>query len=1305
MFLCAREAPARPQESSRPDEAIAETSIQASTNPQPQQRRGSSATPHPAPFFRRIDRPLDREGAAYLQLLDALQHVVAQLLGVHALSTALRFAPGEAIAVDAAEWWKELQRQSVALVRRRQAAVASACSDAGRQSAAEAATRSFWSLTSRPQEQTRSQREIRPRTSSHRTVLASSDAFAELPASEAAAFFTQALQLVLNALDRAQRRQRRQEQHETDVFLDPETVTQTLASVDDGIAFAAAELLQRWTRIPQAGVNPTTAASSASPEKMSVAVVNALLQTRDVGVRHTFHEHLLLPSLARRTFPKTKCWLCSVCDRVTPVAGGDGTPNPCVYRCAACDFNLCRECFTRIPNASGPSSTLSSSEELSGLLGTERFFALTMPRLQQPTDAVIVRQLAVEMRRRVLELYPHDFRAAAGFTRLFHELLSSGSNAAIALVQSTSPHVPSIEGPTAAWFPPFTRTWTMSLNTLLGPFLRASTMLKDTHELDTAVRAAKQSNAMVESLRGQWTSGYAELRETLGGLMRSLLADEQHPLVVDATLCWLALTLLTADQRRRMNYDVHERLDGFLVNVSSMLLAHILPVLDEAQYDSTRIEARYHQSVEPVRVYASKDFPEVPLHYARGSNEDNESLVNAEIEEIRARDARSIADYDVRRERRTAETRTKTQEEVPTAYYPHLSCHEGVVCDRCEYPNFHDVRYKCAFCADMDLCSACFEDFRVQQASAAAGKPSSDGEPVAHNLDHVFLRIEAPIPVFAVKHFKPLPVEWLSSSKAKLDTDEDDAPETKTPCCADCGDAVGATGRPDEVVYQCANCFSPRSVCAACLTREEKLSNGDPHRMHAPGHVYFVVTDPWRRQLPVQSGDVARKLHLRRLLHPPALIPRLRFARDTEVFYMTLKCLHFGPLSTLSRWLSVTKEIQELQAFCVCDEERFALEAQRRQRQGRRRQDGSRRRSLKRSAHYKASKTRLEDLRVKSVRIELHLLASANIAAWLVFYARTCRWLLLSAAAEPASPSSSSGSSSQDPFSEPLTAFSTAFSGFPEHFFFDLCDVVYLLGLEKLGYPDLVAELRGMKQDEGDDEEAVDEVTEVVEPLLVMLTQMVVASKFTKNPHLRVEALRSLTTLLTFVSKGQQLQHRTGHRRVDALFQRHGLLARWLVPGVLQFHSDMDRYNASNNGLAFTSAVSSGDHVLWGFLPTRLSVTMLLRFLWQLPSQRASLLHMLSIATAVSPPLSSNDGAQQLTGLVSGLWSDVAKLFDEAHSKITTLRQMHELIEASLDGNVVVLPFRRDMLDGYLAIHAKQLRLTLRLLLEALELI
>ncbi|KAL7688744.1 putative Zinc finger, ZZ-type, U box domain, Zinc finger, RING/FYVE/PHD-type [Plasmopara halstedii] len=1251
MFACARSAIDDAKTLSRALDATSSTSQHPLVN----------LLPSVVPFCR------SQDASMYLELLNTLTRFVAQLLDVHVLSLSIQFSAGETVAADALEWWKEVQRKTFVLVKRHKATTAT-------QSGLEKSTNNtLWPLSSRSQ----SINELQ----ANRSIVRTFESFAELPMDDLAAdCCVQALSLIVQALERTNRfkqgeckTSRKQDKTHLDAF----------NSVVDAVAFATAKLLQLWASISQELI---TRSQANSRKLMAVELVNGWLQPRKIGTRHMLHEHTLIPSVPIRAFFGTKQWSCSACERLSPVVMGDGTCPPCVYRCAACNFSLCRECFTRIPNV----VHIRSSSRMLELttLNSDHFFAC-VSRLESQFRPLVVCQLAQELRRRVDELYPVNFHGFAAILQLFHQLIASDRGAGVAVVQT--PRVTITGQSDAAWFPLFMRSWTMALGTLLGSFLRASTMLDDCDELDTAVRRNRSSD---DGFRVQWTSGYAEYRTTLQVLMQTLVADEQHPFVVDATLCWLALALLTADPRRRLIYDTQERLDGFFVNVTTMLLTPTLEILSKAQDDSKCIDATYHQSVEPVRVFAGKDFPDVQLHYT--PNREDEKTTQETLE-IKKQDALCIANYHKRRRRENRENHEKNAHDSST-YYPGLSCHEGVVCDHCELPNFQGIRYKCAFCRDMDLCSHCFERFCVHQALPDSAS-ESDIKPIQHNPGHIFIRIESPIPVFALKHFQPLSIDLLTNTKKTSESSnvlekEIESLDVLDLQCGDCGVLV-ATGQEDEVVYKCANCFSTRVVCATCLALEEAQSQGNPNEMHAPGHVYFVMTALWRRHLSSSWDSTITKLCFRRLLHPPALISRRRFSRDTELFYMTLKYLHYGPLALLSRWLSMRRELQELEAFCACDEERYEYEREQERRTIHHVQNKSP--SFKPSVHYKASKARLEDIRVKCVKIELHLLADANIVEWLLFYAKTCRWLLTFASA-----GSGTETISHNPFDEPLLHFSAVFGAFPEHFFFDLCNVVYLLGLERLSYRNFVREAKKLGR-------LGDEVTEIIEPLAVMLTQIVVSPKMTKNPHLRIEALRSLSTLLTFVSKGQQMHQREGHQLMEALFKRHNLLSKWLVAGLLQFHFEMDRYNVSNNGLAFSSAASSGDHILWGFLPTRLSVTMLLRFLWQLPSPRQSLLHMLSKSENWHTLLSADirleiNIEQQLTSLVCGLWSDIAKLFDEANSKITTLRQIHDLLQDSVDGSVVVLPFRRDMLDGYIAINAKQLRLTMRFLVEALEL-
>lgn len=1190
-----------------------------------------------------------------------MQTLVAELLSVHALSPAIRYEARQALAVDEHEWWKEVEARGVA-----------------------AAARAARASKSRPRQ---------------------TDA-AEAQEPDAS---VEALGIVLQSLDRVNRKRRRTLSDQDDAkpehdgeqtalrepVLDTDSLLQLLQAADGAIGYAGASALRKLFHefTSKQRLRPYR----GPPVDLAAAkMINLVLQQCGVGSLHAFHQHVLIASIPRRSFPGKKSWECSICSRTSATSLPDGQAPP-VYRCSACDFNLCRECFTRVPNAAyfrpdGSSVEMSRAQHGSRAdhlqLDVSRIFSLSLPSLQTqstPEFRVISTKLIMELRRRMLEVYPHQSSTLAPYIGLFAEMVRIPS---VAYAMVSSSELP--------WFPPFSRTWTMSLHTVLGPFLRVTTMLKNAQDIDAALQAKSSPR---HRLRAKWQSGYHDVRRQLHGVMRALLDPHlQHPLVIDATLCWIGLTLLAADIRRRMNYDTKERMDGFLINLSSMLVAVAMPVLQQAETNPEVLDVNYHQVVESVRAYASKDFPEAPLRSMMNGDEEGEILLrkarqNEEVARIQECDRQHILRY------RNAKQQTAGAAETATdsAYYPRMSCHEGVVCDRCETHNIEGIRYKCALCGDMDLCSTCFAEFLIQYPATATDNSASVSlEPMtdvmAHHRNHLFLRVDVPVPIFAIRHFRPLKLD-LDDIRRDEDLENPGATPDEALACSDCGTSLADA----EMVYKCSNCFDARFVCAGCLAAEEKCHN--PHLMHAPGHLYFAVPKPWRRAFLLDS-DSAPALLFRSLLHPPALISRLKFDTSTELFHMAIKSLHFGPLNTLSRWTSAFKEARELQAFCACEEERLEYErALHDQERGTNSQGSRRRRSHKFSSHYTASKARFEELNTKVGKMELHLLDSVHVTEWLVFYSRACRWLL------------STASTSQDPFVDVLSSFSAAFSAFPEHFFFDLCDATFFLALDRVDYHEVVGVLK--------DEYAIDLDEDggrssalVIEPIVVVLTQLIIARGCTKNPHLRLEALRSLVAVLTFFAKSKR------NRVVERLFERNQLLRKSLARGLLQFHHEMDMYNCSNNGLAFNSAVSSGDHVLWGFLPTRISVVLLLRFLWQLPSQRHVLVE-LAMATAAphtaprspSHAITGHFGAneidainQEWTGLVTGLWSDLAKLFDEGTTKISILRQMSELIASALDGQVLVVPFRPAMLDGYIAIHSKHLRLTLRALIELLEL-
>ncbi|GAB9476451.1 Ubiquitin conjugation factor e4, partial [Globisporangium polare] len=982
-------------------------------------------------------------------------------------------------------------------------------------------------------------------------------------------------------------------------------------------------LLETWEEAAATAMDEVSLASPSSTlMDASVVVINMVLQFYGVGSLHAFHPHVLVASSVRRVFGRATNWKCSVCSRFSEVKGPSAVP--LVYRCAACDFNLCRECFTRIPNLSQQQQQASDSAVYAReKLGVGRFFQLAFRHLSESESfQAIAGKLGFELRQRVKELPIYRAVEIAAGTDLLVDMLKCPSFA-LQVVKHTD----------CDWFPVYMNTWMMGFLSFLGPFVRG-TSISDEPRAVTAGAASDGQGAPKAALGVEWQEGYRLMKRNFMRVMRSLLASNQHPYVRDATLSWLGCTVLSTNKRRRMNRETNDMLDGFLINVSTILVALSLPNLDEEERQSGLIDASYHTGSLSLRAFGDKNVREAPLRdlaSIRGEQYVADKLIDEE-ERLRTQDRRHLESHKTCRRIAAAEEETR--------FYPIRESHYGVACNQCYQQNFQGVRYKCAFCDDIDICGSCFELFSQQSASV---RGHIDGvlttgleSPQVHMLDHVFIRVGTPVPLYETRHF-----EMIKFEKDKFRVENNNS--------------------------------VPAAVATSedCVAREEYWR--DPHKMHVPGHLYFAITSSWR----FTYSPHAPGLHYRSLSHPSALLPREAFNQETELFYMAIKSMHYGPLLTLSKLIGTLKELQDLQAFCLCEEEQLKYETKQR-----RRSRIASRRPLKMSSHYSASKVRIVDLEATKIMTELHLLEVSTVTEWLAFYANACRWLL-----KLASPS-------QNASEELLTDLSDAFIQFPEHFFTDLCDIVYFLGLEHLDYHDVLAELAKMENSQKEHGRE-----SVVEPILIMLVQLIASRELTRNPHLRVQALKALMALLSFFSKSKH------NSAVRAVFERNTLLRECVVPGVLKFHEEMEKYHVRNNGLVFNSNASSGDHLLWGFLSTRVSITLLLRYLWQIPSQRKVVTNLFHLGNLSSPQSSASLASGQLSVLVSGLWSDVAKLLDEGTSKIDTLLQLREIQESAWEGNLVSLPFRPAMMDGYIALHSKQLRLTFRMLVEALELL
>lgn len=1010
-------------------------------------------------------------------------------------------------------------------------------------------------------------------------------------------------------------------------------------SIDQTIGYASARLLSMWHSVD----GLSTAASGYPSAGVAAVVVNEILQHAGCGTLLPCHDHVLLESLPARASGSAKSWSCFVCKRQVS-ADGEGTP----FRCAPCDVNVCRSCVM-----DQKKSRVKDRQQLQ----LDRFFALTLRNLHSTqTNAEfdsMSRLFADELHTRMTDVVLNKACDFAVFAKMMADVMQCSAFSIAAIKAPMSSHV--------QWIPRFMHTHMMAQYSLLGPLFRASVTPTD-YSSDHAVY-----RMMRKAPRRRWTSDYRQFKSRLVTLFRELLdSSRQQPFTIDATMGWLSIAVHSTNKRRNANPDANDRLDGFLVNLSATLVSLVLPALKmSCDRNGNGLNPAGHQAMVAVRGYGDKDYPEVPLRDVHTS-ETCQSIRERETTNILELDRASIARYQA--------SHTGSDD---AHYYPLWNTHERVGCDACERDNFDRARYKCIFCDNFDICEACFERFASQSAIAAgeAGDEmddldedddSLDGGPI-HHVEHAFFRVNAPIPTYSANHF-----EYIDMAVADLsfhDRHEDAMLADTSRTCSDC--ACALDDKP--CIYKCSNCLEPRYVCESCLHEEERSRN--PHKMHTPGHLYFALLKSWRQRFNSNSSA----LHFRSLLHPPGLLPRLRFDMDTELLYVTIRSLHFGPLCTLSKAMRMLQEARDLAAFTHCEEEQ--LQHQRSLSLPSAVLNGGARAPLlgqqtKMSSHYMTSKSRLNLLNVGVEAMKAHLLDASNVAGWLLFYARTCRWVL------------SFASPSQDPFREPLHEYSYAFSVWPEYFFFDVCDVLCILASNAIDFDEVMTSLAE------DYQVADNDRREIYESLLVMLLHVSSSPGCSTNLSLRVQASRSFVYLVAWL-KDERCDV------VESVFQRCTFLRKYAAGNILAFHSEIDRLNTQNGrgtnlGDTSPARVGGGDAALWRLLPTRGAVGIMLRLLWQLPDSRVQI----ELKFARQPNSSSTPVGGQF---INSTWGDLAKLMDEAKGTIATLRHLLGLADQSSDESRSALPFRPELLDGHLALHYRHLRLAMRVMFELIE--
>ncbi|MBL4898342.1 MAG: hypothetical protein JKX76_01715 [Colwellia sp.] len=394
----------------------------------------------------------------------------------------------------------------------------------------------------------------------------------------------------------------------------------------------------------------------------------------------------------------------------------------------------------------------------------------------------------------------------------------------------------------------------------LGPFFRGTTMPDDPSVGNLYFRAPLSISPdkiqnVFETLRNTLIS----IQKKQYKLMKYLLTG---PLFLqEATLSWIAVVTEGNAIRRQIATGVTlaASSDGFLVNLCNSLL-QIGP-----EHES-QINLEYFAT--PLNTRVAKWDPLVV-------SEESESLV----------------------------VDSEPTFEMLPEYYPHWTKHFGINCDNCNEKEITGIRYKCACCEDYDLCGECFDKFAHDQLSVAHGNarlgqsswPSEDDTPnfyiphetPIHEISHVFIRINTCVPFFRNKNV--IKLENTGVDFVNIESAIHLLP------CTQCNIQIAQTA------YTCSNC--DMFVCGDCLPHVESLG-GKPQTGHFPGHLFIELPHPLRDE------DAYSKFGKFIPMYSHSLVPQVVFQQSTELFALTVRLLHEGPLHTIYRYDHLIKQFQ-----------------------------------------------------------------------------------------------------------------------------------------------------------------------------------------------------------------------------------------------------------------------------------------------------------------------------------------------------------------------------------------------------------